>query len=129
MTSYIEQFDALLVIPLNCWSPKEHVCNLSKSERRMRLSKKYVRWNNINVPLCKICTKQDKQMDDVGETKWKTWKKHKEYAHAFVNKILRVDTRLRASFASQILTNVCADDDLLEEKDIRKAGIARQVNG
>jgi len=60
MTANIEQFDALLVVPLNCWSPKEHVSDLSKSERRMRLSKKYVRWNNINVPLSKICAEQNK---------------------------------------------------------------------
>ena len=68
-------------------------------------------------------------MNDVWKTERKTWEKHKEHAHALVNEVLCVDTPLSFSLTSQILANVCVHNDLLEEKDVWEAGIARQVNG
>ena len=70
MASHIEQFDALLVVPLDRSSTEEHVRHFSKSQGCVRLSKQDISRDDVNIPLCKICAQKHQQMDYIGETKW-----------------------------------------------------------
>jgi len=62
----------LLIISLQRCSRKKHVRDFAESQRGVRIKKFNISWNDVDIPLRKICVRQHQQINDIGETKRNT---------------------------------------------------------
>lgn len=65
----MKDLNRLLIIPLKRCSGEEHVRDFSESQGSMRIKKFNISWNDVDIPFSKIGVRQDKQINDISETK------------------------------------------------------------
>jgi len=65
VASYVEYFDRLHVVSLKSCPREKHVRNFPESQGGVRVKKLYACRRDVDVPLGKICMREDEQVNNV----------------------------------------------------------------